>query len=180
MFARSLMSVARRNFATIKVGDKFPAVTVALVRHDGQSFKTESIETDKYFHNKQIVLVGYPGAFTPTCQNTHVPEYIKNATSLKQQGNDEVIAMSVNDAFVTTAFAETLGGGSHVSFIADGNGDLTKALGLECDLSKAFLGTRCKRMSMVVKQSTVLEVNNEDGPQMTELSSCAYLLKKDK
>lgn len=86
--------------------------------------------------------------------------------------------MSVNDAFVTTAFAESLEGGQHVNFIADGNGDLTKALGLDLDLSKAFLGTRCKRFSMSLKQNRVVQLNNENGPQMTEVSSCAYILKQ--
>ena len=111
---------------------------------------------------------------------THLPEYIENATKIKQQGADEIIAVSVNDPFVVSHFAEKLDGRQHMNFFADGNGELTKKLGLEMDLSVAHLGTRCKRFSMVVKQGTVIEVNNEDGPNLTEKSACKTILKQVK
>ncbi len=122
------------------------------------------------------MLVGYPGAFTPTCMATHIPDYINNATKLKEQGVDEIICMSVNDPFVVSAFAEKLGGKDLVNFIADGNGEFTKALGLQLDLSVAQLSVRGKRMSMVVKQNTVISFNNEDGPKLTEVSACKTVL----
>ena len=87
--------------------------------------------------------------------------------------------MSVNDPFVVTAFAEQLGGGAHINYIADGNGEFTKALGLDFDLSAVQLGPiRMKRSSLVVKDNAVLEVNNEDGPQYTETSAPSTVLSQ--
>lgn len=88
--------------------------------------------------------------------------------------------MSVNDPFVVTAFAQHLGGKDKVNYLADGNGELTKALGLEMDLSVAHLSHRGMRMSMVVKNGVVTEVNNENGPGLTETSSCSTVLKQTK
>ena len=79
--------------------------------------------------------------------------------------------MSVNDPFVVTAFAEKLDGKQLVNYIADGNGEFTKALGLDFDLSAVQLGNvRSKRFSMVVKNNSVVHFNNEDGPAATEIS----------
>ena len=182
MFAKSLrqitcMPFARRCFSTIKVGDTLPNAKVSVVKFGENGFTSEQVETATYFANKHVVLVGYPGAFTPTCMATHIPEYIANAAQIKKQGADEVIAMSVNDPFVVTAFAEKLGGKSNINFIADGNGAFTKALGLELDLSVAQLSVRGKRMSMVFKQNKVIEFNNEDSPKLTEVSACSTILK---
>ena len=70
--------------------------------------------------------------------------------------------MSVNDPFVVTAFAEYLQGRDKLTFIADGNGELTKALGMDMDLTAVQLGPiRSKRFTMIVKDNTVMEVNSE-------------------
>jgi peroxiredoxin len=87
--------------------------------------------------------------------------------------------MSVNDPFVVGAFADKLGGKQLVSFIADGNGDFTKALGLDFDLSVVQLGhIRTKRMSMIIEDGKVSHFNNEDGPALTEVSACSTILKQ--
>ncbi len=88
--------------------------------------------------------------------------------------------MSVNDPFVVTAFAERLGGKQHINYIADGNGEFTKALGIGMDLSVAQLGTRTKRMSFVIHNNTVISINDENGPKLTEVSSCSTILKQAK
>ena len=111
---------------------------------------------------------------------THIPDYINNATKVKEQGADEIICMSVNDPFVVSAFAEKLGGKQHVNYLADGNGQFTKALGIELDLSVAQLSVRGRRLSMVIKKNTVIEINDENGPKLTEVSSCSTILKQVK
>ena len=101
----------------------------------------------------------------------HIPGYIASAAQIKAGGADEILAMSVNDPFVVTAFAEKLDGKQLVNYIADGNGEFTKALGLDFDLSAVQLGNvRSKRFSMVVKNNSVVHFNNEDGPAATEIS----------
>ena len=111
------------------------------------------IDTAEYFANRNVVLVGFPGCFTPTCTATHIPEYIQSAEEIKSRGADEIVCMSLNDPFVVKAFAAHLGGKQHVNYLADGNGEFTKALGLDLDLSAAMLSTRNKRFSMIIKSS---------------------------
>jgi len=130
-----LRQTGLRRFA-VNVGDKFPQAVVAVVKYEGgEGFTNEIVDINEYFENKNIVLIGFPGAFTPTCMMQHIPQFIQKADELKAKGADEVIAMSVNDPFVTIAFAELLGGITKVNFIADGNGELTQALGMDMDLT---------------------------------------------
>merc|ERR1712113_629233 len=103
--------------------------------------------------------------------------YIENATKIKSGGADEILCMSVNDPFVVTAFAEKLGGKQHVNYMADGNGEFTKAIGTDLDLSAAILSNlRSKRFSMIIKNNTVVHFNNEDGPKATEISDATTIV----
>ena len=172
--------MAMRSFATVAAGDKVPSAVVSVVRHDGENgFQSEIVDAADYLQNKKVVVVGYPGAFTPTCMATHVPDFIAKAEAIKAAGCDEILALSVNDPFVVTAFAEKLGGKQLINYVADGNGELTKALGLELDLSVAQLGTnRTKRCSMLISQGQVIELNNEDGPALTEVSGADRILSQ--
>ena len=110
----------------------------------------EILDVADYLKGKNVVLVGYPGAFTPVCMAKHIPEYISGAEEMLSKGVDEVIALTVNDPFVVTKFGESLGSSEHVTFMADGNGDLTKAMDMGVDLSHAQLSVRSKRFSMIV------------------------------
>ena len=168
--------MAQRRFG-VEVGKKLPSAAVSVVRHDGEGWKNEIVDTSEYLANKTVVLVGYPGAFTPTCMQQHIPGYIASATQITSGGADEIIAMSVNDPFVVTAFADKLDGKQLVNYMADGNGEFTKALGLDFDLSAVQLGdVRAKRFSMVVKNNTVVHFNNEDGPKATEISDAKTII----
>ena len=171
-----LMPFAQRAFA-IDVGSKLPSALVSVVKHDGEGWKNEIVDTNEYLANKTVVVVGYPGAFTPTCMQQHIPGYIENASQIKSGGADEIIAMSVNDPFVVTAFAEKLDGKQLVNYMADGNGEFTKALGLDFDLSAVQLGNvRAKRFSMIVKNNSIVHFNNEDGPKATEISDAKTII----
>ena len=108
----------------------------------------------------------------------HIPEYIEEAEKIKAGGADEIIAMSVNDPFVMTAFAERLGGKHLINFAADGNGEFTQALGVDMDLSVAQLGMRSKRFSAVIKRNTFIEFNNEESPKMTEKSQACTIVNQ--
>ena len=167
-------------FSTIATGDKVPSALASVIRHDGENgFQSEIVDMAEYLEGKKVCIVGYPGAFTPTCMATHVPDFIAKAEAMKAAGCEEILALSVNDPFVVTAFAEKLGGKHLVNYIADGNGEFTKALGLELDLSVAQLGNnRTKRCSMLVSQGQVVEMNNEDGPGLTEVSGADRVLQQ--
>lgn len=84
--------------------------------------------------------------------------------------------MSVNDPFVVGAFAKKLESKDTLTWIADGNGDFTKALDVGVDLSKGSLGYRCRRFTMIIENKKVIEFNDEKGPQMTDLSRVVSVL----
>eukprot|EP00347_Sterkiella_histriomuscorum_P008309 403345582 len=165
-------------YFSVKIGDKFPSAVVAIVKYDkDEGYSNEIVDINEYLEKKNVVLVGYPGCFTPTCQSQQLPQFLKASDELKQQGADEILALSVNDPFVVTAFAEYLGAKDRMNFIADGNGELTMALGLGMDLTAVQLGpVRSTRFTMIVKDNNILELNDEGGAQFTE-KSCAATIK---
>ena len=121
---------------TIKVGDKIPSVTLHTMTKDGP----KPVSSDDLFRGKKVALFGLPGAFTPTCSAKHLPGFVKKAASLKKKGIDEIVCLSVNDAFVMGAWGKDQKVGSKVAMVADGSADFTKAAGLVLDLTARGLG----------------------------------------
>lgn len=149
---------------TIKQGDKLPTGSFKVKTADG----IKDVSTDELFKGKKVVLFSVPGAFTPTCSNQHLPSYLTNYDKVKAQGVDTIACMAVNDAFVMEAWGKDKGVGDKILMLADGNGDYTKALGLELDGSKFGLGSRGKRFSMIVKDGVVEKLNvDESGYALT-------------
>ncbi len=158
---------------TISVGDRIPSVTLSHLTADGMT-KTS---TDDIFNGKKIVLFGIPGAYTPTCSAQHVPSFKKHLAALKEKGVDQVICMSVNDPFVMKTFGEDQEAGD-IMMLPDGNGELTKAMGLEFDGSGFGLGTRCKRFAAVVEDGGVTALEIEASPGELDVSSAENILGK--
>jgi peroxiredoxin len=156
---------------TIKVGDKIPNMKFK-VRQGGDP---KDMTTDELFKGKKVVLFAVPGAFTPTCSMKHLPGFIGNYDALKKKGVDTVACLSVNDHFVMGAWANDQGSGDKIAMIADGNGDFTKAVGLELDGSGFGLGTRSQRYAMVVDDGVVKQLNVEKGGAF-EVSSAESVL----
>jgi peroxiredoxin len=125
----------------------------------------------------RVVLFAVPGAFTPTCSNQHLPGYIKNADAIKAKGVDKILCVSVNDAFVMQAWGEQQRAGDKVIMVADGNGDLAKALGLTMDGSKFGMGLRSSRYSMLIEDGVVRRLNIEPG-KGAEVSGAENMLKQ--
>ena len=156
---------------TIKVGDKIPSATLMEMK-DG---KPTPVKTDDFFAGKKVALFALPGAFTPTCSAKHVPGFVNNYDALKAKGVDAIACVSVNDAFVMGAWGESQGTGDTVAMLADGNGDFTRALGLEMDATKFGMGKRSQRYSMVVDNG-VVKVLNVEAPGAFEVSSADHML----
>lgn len=149
---------------TIKVGDTIPSATVHTMTKDGP----KPITTDEIFKGKKVVLFAVPGAFTPGCSNTHLPGYVVHADDIKAKGVDTIACVAVNDAFVMDAWGKDQNA-DKLLMLGDGNGDFTKALGLELDGSGFGLGQRSKRYSMVVEDGKVTVLNVEpDGAGIQE------------
>lgn len=143
---------------TIQVGDKIPACTIKTMGEKGPT----DITTDDIFNGKKVVLFAVPGAFTPGCSVTHLPGYVVNADKIKAAGVDTIVCMAVNDAFVMGAWGQTQNA-EELLMLADGNGELTAALGLELDGKGFGLGTRSQRFAMIVDNGTVTHLNVEPG-----------------
>lgn len=141
----------------IKVGDKLPAGELTTMTGDG----AQKMPVDVIFGGRKVAVLGVPGAFTPTCSATHLPGYIENAEALRAKGIDSIVCISVNDVHVMNAWSKATGADGKVTMLADGNGDYTRKLGLEYDLTVAGMGNRSKRYSMVVDNGVVTALNVE-------------------
>ena len=164
----------------IKVGDKLPAGTLmeySEVEGEGCSIGPNAVDVQKASSGKTIALFALPGAFTPTCSAKHVPGYIAKFDELKAAGVDEIWCVSVNDAFVMGAWARDQHAAGKVRMLGDGSADFTKATGLTLDLTARGMGLRSNRYSMLIKDGTVVALNNE-GPGKFEVSDAATLLSQ--
>jgi len=165
---------------TIKVGDKLPAGSLSeYIEVESAECKIgpNEFKIDDLTRGKKVVLFGLPGAFTPTCSGKHVPGYVANYDKLKAKGADEIICMSVNDAFVMGAWAKDQGASGKVRMMGDGSGAYTKALGLEMDLTARGMGVRCQRFSALIDNGVVKTLNIE-GPGKFEVSDADTMLKQ--
>ena len=158
---------------TIKVGDHIPSTTLMQMKDGGP----KPVPTDDLFKGKKVALFALPGAFTPTCSAKHLPGFIQQAGALKAKGIDAIVCLSVNDAFVMGAWGDAQGAGDTVMMLADGNGDFTRAVGLELDGTKFGMGKRSQRYSMVVDNG-VVKVLNVEAPGAFEVSSAEHMLSQ--
>jgi peroxiredoxin len=155
---------------TIKVGDRLPDVQLSLATPEGPV----PVKSGDFFAGKRVALFAVPGAYTPTCSAKHLPSYVEKAAELKGRGIDEIVATSVNDAFVMGAWNKEQGS-EEITMLADGNGEFAKSIGLEMDGSKYGMGQRSQRYSMIVKDGVVEQLNVE-APGEYSASSAETLL----
>ena len=156
---------------TIQEGSSLSEATL----HVMQEGKPTAMSVGDLFEGKKVVLFAVPGAFTPTCSNAHLPGYVVKADELKAKGVDSIICLSVNDAFVMDAWGKDKNA-EQLMMVADGNGEFTKALGLEMDGSGFGLGTRSQRYAMIVDDGTVSKLSVED-PGKLEVSAAEAILE---
>ena len=157
----------------IKVGDKLPQATFMAGTADGPKPMT----TEDVFAGKTVALFAVPGAFTPTCSAKHLPSFRDKAGDLAAKGVDAIACVSVNDAFVMSAWGKDQNVGSSMLLLGDGNGEFTKAVGLELDGAKFGMGLRSQRYSMVVKDGIVTHLNVEDGGEY-KVSCAEHMLSE--
>ncbi len=156
---------------TIKVGDAVPSATLIKATEAGP----QPISTEALLAGRTVALFSVPGAFTPTCSAKHLPGYISNAAAMKAAGVDEIVCVSVNDAFVMGAWGQSAGAADKVTMVADGNAEFVTALGLTMDGSRFGMGTRGQRFSMLVRNGIVEQLNVED-PGAFSVSSAEHLM----
>lgn len=156
---------------TISAGEKMPSGTFGVMTESGPG----SLSSDELFAGKKVILVSVPGAFTPTCSLNHLPGFIDQAEQLTAKGVDTVACMAVNDVFVMDAWGKDRGVGEKVVMLADGNGEYSRALGLELDASGFGMGMRGQRFAIVVDDGVATHVAIED-PGQFEVSKAEAIL----
>jgi len=156
---------------TIKVGDTLPAGMFMTPTADGP----RPMSSDDLFKGKTVAVFAVPGAFTPTCSAKHLPSFKEKHDELAGKGIDTIACLSVNDVFVMGAWAKDQDVMGSITMLADGNGDFTKAIGLELDGSKFGMGLRAQRFSFVAKDGVVTQLNVEEGGEY-KVSSAEFML----
>jgi len=157
---------------TIKAGDPIPEASFTVMGPQGPELRG----SDQIFEGRKVVLFAVAGAFTPVCDKNHLPGFLANIDAFKARGIDEVAVTSVNDVFVMDAWAKSARAKDKITFLADGNGDFARALGLTLDLSARGLGIRSQRYAMLVDDGVVRKFSVEEMPGKAEASSAQALL----
>lgn len=134
-------------------GQRVPKVTFRTRENNQWVDRT----SDSIFNGRTVAVFGLPGAFTPTCSSSHVPRFNELAPAFKANGVDEIICISVNDAFVMDEWKKDQKAAS-ITFLPDGNGEFTEGVGMLVDKSEIGFGKRSWRYSMLVKDGLIVKM----------------------
>lgn len=155
---------------SIKVGDRIPPATLNRLQ-DG----VQAVTTEELFRDRKTVLFAVPGAFTPTCSARHLPGYARQMDAFRER-DIQVACMAVNDAFVMDAWAKSQEVPDDLVMLADGNGILTRALGLEMDGSGFGMGLRAQRFALYAEDA-VVKILHVEAPGEFRVSSAESMLE---
>jgi len=155
---------------TISIGDRIPNVVMNEMTGDGPA----EISSEELFGGKKVVLFALPGAFTPTCSASHLPGFVANADKLKDKGADDIVCLSVNDAWVMDAWGKQQNA-DEIRMVADGSANFTQAVGLELDRTAGGMGMRSQRYAMIVEDGVVTALNVEEPGKFEQSSAEAML-----
>jgi peroxiredoxin len=156
---------------TIQAGDPIPEGKLKVMGKDGPM----NVDATELLGQGRVVLFSVPGAFTPTCDAKHLPGFIDKAAALKGKGVGKLVCLAVNDVFVMHAWGKSAGVGDTIVMAADGNGDYSRALGLELDARGYGMGMRGKRFALVIEDGVVKQAHVE-APGEFKVSSAEYIL----
>ena len=156
---------------TIKAGDRIPDGKLKVMGADGPT----NVNAAELLGKGRVVLFSVPGAFTPTCSAKHLPGFVENAAELRAQGVATIVCLAVNDVFVMNAWGKSAGVGDAIVMAADGNGEYTRALGLELDARKFDMGMRGQRFALIVQDGVAKSVFVE-APREFKVSAADHIL----
>lgn len=154
---------------TIQIGQPIPEIILKRIREG-----VETVDTLALFEGRKAVLFGVPGAFTPTCSESHLPGYVQHFDEFRSRGV-EVYCVSVNDPFVMQAWGQSLFVPEGLQMLADGNADLARGLGLEMDASGYGMGVRSRRYALYAEDGVVRGLW-VDAPGEFKVSSAEHVL----
>ncbi|MAN56075.1 MAG: peroxiredoxin [Paracoccus sp. (in: a-proteobacteria)] len=159
---------------SIQTGQTFPQGSLLRVGEKGP----ESVSTAELAEGR-VALFGLPGAFTGTCTNAHMPSFVRTAPKFREKGIDRIVCLTVNDPFVAKAWSDATGAAeAGIEVLADADGSVTKALGLDFDAPPAGFYGRCKRFAALLRDGNVEAIDIEDAPGQCSVSAGESLLEK--
>lgn len=157
---------------TIAAGDRLPDVEFTVRDRDG----TSKIRLHDIIKGKKVVIIGMPGAFTPTCHLNHLPGFLEHHDSIRARGVDEILLVSVNDHHVMHEWAKATQAEGKIRFLGDMSIEFTRAIGMDADMSAGGLGVRSKRYSMIVEDCVVTAFFPETERAGVTQSGAAHIL----
>ncbi len=157
---------------TIRVGDSIPNITIKQATANGPT----DLNTERFFKDKKTILFAIPGAFTPVCSAKHLPGFVTHSQQLLDKGIDQIACLSINDAFVLQAWAESNHVRNSITMLADGNCEFTKTMGLGMDLTPLGMGYRSQRYAMIIKDGIVTHLDVEPASSC-DLTSAEHVLE---
>jgi glutaredoxin/glutathione-dependent peroxiredoxin len=157
----------------LSVGDTIPNVQLMTLTAEG----LKPVDSGDVLGKGKVVLFGVPGAFTPTCNDHHLPGFVMQADEILAKGVDRIACIAVNDPFVMAAWGNAQGTADKITMLADGNGAFATQAGLELDLTGLGLGTRTQRYAAILQDGVVQEIFIETNPGGVDVSSSDAVLK---
>lgn len=155
---------------SIRVGERIPHATLTRIRDE-----VDVVSSEQIFDDRKVLLFAVPGAFTPTCSEEHLPGYIRHMAQFRER-DVEVACMAVNDAFVMRAWARDQDVPGDLVMLADGNGEFTRALGLELDGTGFGMGLRSQRFALYAEDG-VVRILNVEAPGEFRVSGAEAMLE---
>ncbi|MEX0853044.1 MAG: peroxiredoxin [Bauldia sp.] len=158
----------------IKVGEPLPEGSFRVKNDDGS---VSEVSVAELFGGRKVVFVGVPGAFTSTCHNAHIPQFVANADLMKSKGVDRIVVMAVNDHHVMKTWGESFGVAGRIDFVSDGDANYARALGLATPM--VGMGVRVRRFSALVEDGVVKTLNFEPpGGKGIQATGAATMLEQ--
>ena len=142
----------------IKVNDTIPEINFFYISESGP----KKISSKELFAGKKVILVGVPGAFTPTCSLEHLPGFIEKKKEIYEKGIEKIIFVSKNDPFVMNEWKKSKSE-NDIIFIGDSMGEFAEKSGLKMDLSVIGLGERLSRFALIIEDNVIKNIFDEEG-----------------
>jgi len=155
----------------IKIGERIPDVKLKTSTDGGIG----EVSTADLCRGKKVVLFGVPGAFTGTCSTKHLPGFVELADEIKARGVDILACTAVNDIHVLSAWAREHGAGAKIELLADGNGELARAMGLELDARAFGMGMRSQRYAAIIDDGVIKSLQVDVPGEVTGSGAQAVL-----
>lgn len=157
----------------VQEGDKLPEATFIRMGDGGP----EEVALASLTKGKRIIIFAVPGAFTPTCDSSHLPSFIRTGKRFEEKGIDLIVCVSVNDPHVMKRWGKESGAdAAGILMLSDADASYTKAVGMEFSAPQAGFYDRSHRYAMLVEDGVVVKLAREEGPGVCEATAGEAML----